>query len=264
MNRRGSESGRMMVTEDHWIAKGSLQPAPPHAAVGSKEERDLLLRQSYVRIFQDDNGTTVKWAMFAPNWASLYFSMEWIHSSPGPYFLHYHSAGWFNEKYESASEASDRISQLMAKSDVHLSSTVYIHEVDEDREDVPGLLKTALHDLKADEDHSIDCLYDPASHKYRVFRVGAQSTIAKFYGMSPVSYPCLTGHSYDQAVSRIYPTVTRTGEPHFDHIYAAMASPNGDVVWVPYQRVVLPLSLGRGKRGVRVVTEIAKVDISPL
>ena len=95
-------------------------------------------------------------------------------------------------------------------------------------------------------------------------RVGSQSTIAQLWGMSPVSYPCLTGHSYDQAVSRIYPEVSRTGDPHYDHIYAAMASPVGDVMWVPYQRVVLPLQHGRSKKGVRIVTELAKVDISPL
>jgi hypothetical protein len=79
-----------------------------------------------------------------------------------------------------------------------------------------------------------------------------------------VSYPCLTGHSYDHAVSRVYPEVNRSGEPHHDHIYAAMAAANGDVVWVPYQRVVLPLNLSRSRKGVRIVTELAKVDISPL
>ena len=65
-------------------------------------------------------------------------------------------------------------------------------------------------------------------------------------------------------MSRVYPQVSRTGQAHYDHIYAAMASANGDVVWVPYQRVVVPLHLGRSKKAVRVVTELAKVDICPL
>ena len=95
-------------------------------------------------------------------------------------------------------------------------------------------------------------------------RIGAQSTIAKLWGLNPVCYPCLSGHSYDQAVSRAYPEVFRTGEPRYDHVYAAMASTRGDVVWVPYQRVVLPLRHERNKRAVRIVTELAKVDISPL
>lgn len=248
-----------MSTQIHWVSKGSLQPAP-----AGVEERELLHRQGFVKIEQDENGTTVKWTMFSSNWASLFFAMEWIHCTPGPYRLHYYSAGWFTERYDTAWEAADRMTQLIYKSDIHLSRTVYIHDANEMRDDVPQLLKSALRDNDIDEDHSIDCIFDLSSHKFRVTRVGNQSTIARLWGMNPVSYPCLTGHSYDQAVSRIYPEVSRTGEPHYDHIYAAMTSPTGEVVWVPYQRVVLPLRIGRNKKGVRIVTELAKVDISPL
>ncbi|MGH6853896.1 MAG: hypothetical protein ACREDX_00285 [Aestuariivirga sp.] len=253
-----------MVSGTHWISRGALTPPPLDADKTIAGERDLLHRQGFVKIVQDENGTAIKWAMFTGNWAALYFLMEWIHGCPGPYHLYYHSAGWFHEKYETVAEAADRMIQLLHKSDIHLSSTIYIHDANANRQDVPELLKTALHDNDADEEHSVDCLYDTSSRKFRVSRVGSQSTIAQLWGMSPVSYPCLTGHSYDQAVSRVYPLVTKTGDPHYDHIYAAMASPVGDVVWVPYQRVVLPLRNGRSKKGVRIVTELAKVDISPL
>lgn len=253
-----------MVVGTRWISMGVLLPTPPHCENQPVDERDLLHRRGHVKIIEDVNGTTIKWAMFTANWASLYFASEWIHSCPGPYHLYYHSAGWFHEKYESAVEAGERITQLVYKSDIHLSRTVYIYEANENRKDVPHLLKAALQHNEADEEHSIDCLYDASSRQFRVSRVGSKSTIAQLWGMSPVSYPCLTGHSYDQAVSRVYPEVSRTGDPHYDHIYAAMASPVGDVVWVPYQRVVLPLRHGRSRKGVRVVTELAKVDISPL
>lgn len=252
-----------MVTGIHWISKGVLTPPPMSVDNALIDERDLLHRQGFVKIVQDDNGTTIKWAMFTANWASLYFSMEWIHGSLGPYHLSYHSAGWFHEKYATAAEAAERMSQLIAKSDIHLSRTVYIRDADRNRADIPDLMKAALRDNEADEEHSIDCMFDPQAQKFRVNRVGAKSGIARFWGMSPVSYPCLTGHSYDQAVSRIYPAVCRTGDPHYDHIYAAMVSSKGEVVWMPYQRVVLPLRGGRSKKGVRVVTELAKV-IPPL
>ena len=247
-----------------WVKDGRFQSPQLPAGATALDERALLHRESFVKITEDETGTTMRWAMFTSNWASLYFAIEWIHGALGPYQLQYYSAGWFNERYEHAWEAADRIHHLIHKSDVHLSQTVYIQDADESREDVPYLLKKALTENAIDEDHSIDCTYDPSSQKFRVARVGAQSTIAKLWGMNPVSYPCLTGHSYDQAVGKIYPEVSRTGEPHYDHIYAAMASANGDVVWVPYQRVVLPLKIGRSKKGVRVVTELAKVDISPL
>ena len=257
-------AGRTMTAGTHWVANGRMTSLQHNGDDAVPDERALLHRQGYVKIVESDTGTIVRWAMFSANWASLYYVTEWIHGAAGPFQLQYYSAGWFNERYDHAWEASDRIDQLIYKSDVQLSQTVYIQDAYPGRDDIPMLLQKALTESAIDEDHSIDCTYDPSSQKFRVARVGSQSTIANLWGMSPVSYPCLTGHSYDQAVSRIYPEVSRTGEAHYDHIYAAMASANGDVVWVPYQRVVLPLKMGRSKKAVRVVTELAKVDISPL
>ena len=241
-----------------------MQASPVMGERPPSNERALLHREGYVKITVDETGVTIRWAMFSANWASLYFVSEWVHGERGPFTLQYHSAGWFNERLEQAWEVSDRINQLIQKSDVHLSQTVYIQDGASQDDDVPLLLKKALSENCADEDHSIDCLFDNSSQKFHVARVGPKSTIAQVYGLSPVSYPCLTGHSYDQAVSRVYPKVIQSGVPHYDHIYAAMSSPTGDVFWVPYQRVVLPLKTNRNKRGVRIVTEVTKVDIAPL
>jgi hypothetical protein len=247
----------------YWVSDGKVRPAPEGAA-SAQGERALLQRQGFVKIVEDETGTTLRWSMFSANWSSLFFVAEWVHGAMGPFHLQYYSAGWFNERFEHAHGAADRMHHLIQKSDVHLSQTVYIRSVLETPRDVPALLQQVLRDNAADEECSIDCMYDPSSQRFRVARVGRHSTIAKLWGVNPVSYPCLTGHSYDQAVSRIYPQVSRSGEPHYDHIYAAMASANGDVVWVPYQRVVLPLIMGRNRKAVRIVTELAKVDISPL
>jgi hypothetical protein len=253
-----------MAEAVHWVAHGRLKPATELRAGERPDERALLHREGFVKIVESETGTTVRWAMFSANWAALYFVMDWIHGAIGPFQLQYYSAGWFNERYDHAWEASDRIHHLIHKSDVHLSQTVYIQDGEEDRGDVPELLQKALKSNFMDEDHSIDCIYDSASQRFHVARVGKESSIARVYGLSPVSYPCLTGHSYDQAVSRIYPQVIQSGEAHYDHIYAAMSSPTGEVFWIPYQRVVLPLKISRNKRGVRVVTEVTKVDISIL
>ena len=248
----------------HWIKDGKIKAPPGEGGPARSEERALLHRESYVKTLESETGTIVRWAMFSSNWASLYFAMEWIHGAFGPFQLQYHSAGWFNERYDHAWQATERIHHLIHKSDVHLSQTVYMKDVSVDREDVPMLLKQALKEQQIDEEHSIDCMFDTASQKFQVSRVGPKSSIAQVYGLSPVSYPCLTGHSYDQAVSRIYPEVIQTGAPHYDHVYAAMSSPVGDVFWIPYQRVVLPFKTGRNKRGVRIVTEVTKVDVAIL
>ena len=254
-----------MATCIHWVFDGRIVPPPPGVeACSEMEERDLLQRTGYVKLVESEQGTTVRWSMFSRNWASLFFVAEWLQGAFGPYQLQYYSAGWFNERHDQPWMVADRIRHLIHKSDVHLSQTVYIRKATESGRNMPPLLHRALKDNAASEDVSIDCAYDPSSHRYRVARVGPQSTIAKLWGLNPVSYPCLIGHSYDEAVSRAYPHVSRTGEPHYDHIYAAMASARGDVVWVPYQRVVLPLVQGRNRKSVRVVTELAEVDISPL
>lgn len=254
-----------MATQIHWLLDGRLVPPPAAAETDTPiAERDLLQRAGFVKIIEGAQGTSIRWSMFSRNWASLFFAAAWLEQAFGPCRLQYYSAGWFNERHEQPRAAADRILQLIHKSDVHLSQTVYIHKAAEARRDMPPVLHRALRDNAASEDVSIDCAYDPSSQRYRVARVGPQSTIAKLWGLNPVSYPCLIGHSYDEAVSRAYPQVTRSGEPHYDHIYAAMASARGDVVWVPYQRVVLPLIQGRGRKGVRVVTELAEVDIAPL
>jgi hypothetical protein len=58
--------------------------------------------------------------------------------------------------------------------------------------------------------------------------------------------------------------VLKTGNAHYDHVYAAMTAADGNVVWIPYQRVVLPKRFAHGKRGVAIVTEQTKVDIALL
>lgn len=253
-----------MATRIHWVQDGRILPVAPVADEADfTDERDLLQRAGCVKIVENEQGTTLRWTMFSRNWASLFFAAEWLQGALGPYHLQYYSAGWFNERHEQPWLAADRLHQLIHKSDVHLSQSIYIRKAGSGKH-VPPLLQKALRDNAVAEEVSVDCAYDPSSHRFRVARVGPQSTIAKLWGLNPVSYPCLTGHSYDRAVSLAYPKVTRSGEPHHDHVYAAMASIRGDVVWVPYQRVVLPLAQGRNRKGVRVVTELAEVDISPL
>jgi hypothetical protein len=232
------------------------------AAHLSPEQMD---RHNLVMAVVEGGAVTLRWFASGRNWASLFVASEWIESFPGPYSLNYYVSGWFRETFVNCIDARERLFDLIAKSDVHLSSSIYVSEPKEDRDGVPELLRSALQENRTDEEHSIDCFVDPHSGRFKVQRVGAQSSIAKFYGlMTPISYPCLTGHSYDQVVSRIYPEVARSGHPHYDHVYAAMAAPDGDVMWIPYQRVVLPLHEQKGRQGVRIITELTKVDVRPL
>ncbi len=79
--------------------------------------------------------------------------------------------------------------------------------------------------------------------------------------MSPVSYACRSGNSYDEVISEAYTDVLRTGKPRYDHVLAAMRMPDNVVRWMPYQRIVVPTRMGEKLMSVSVVAEIANVEI---
>jgi hypothetical protein len=119
-----------------------------------------------------------------------------------------------------------------------------------------------LDENMAPPDFSVDCVLDEAAGRFRVERIGPKSAIARLWGLSPVSFPCINGGSYDFAVSQAYQKVLKTGSPHYDHVLAAMVRPDGEPVWVPYQRLVMLNSNRPGKRKVTVVSELAPVNIT--
>lgn len=250
-----------MTSQVSWIARGRIVAPPEVDGAEPVSEDHLLEREGMVRIRHGLDGTEIKWSVFAANWSSLYFVLEWIESYPGPFTLKYYLVGWFEEHVETANEARDRIEIILAKSDIHLTQRTFIRAADPSRRDMPPLLRNALVDKTALPDHSIDCIYDEAHNRYRVDRIGSETPIAKVFGFHPVSYPCINGLTYDQMVSEAYGQVVSTGQPHYDHVIAAMTTPHGSVVWFPYQRVILPRKRGDGSKGVSVVSQVARVDI---
>lgn len=248
---------------EFWISQGRLVPRPEFENSQDLPERVQLERSNLVKVIVCEQGATIKWHAFAANWASLYFAKEWIGTFAGPYTLNYYISGWFSETYREASQARDRIDQLIAKSDLQLSSRVYIKSLDPSGHRLPDKLRKTLDAGQAPEDSSIDCSIDEATGRVKVERIGSNSAIAKLWGMSPVSTPCLSGTTYDKVVSAAYAEVIKTGRPHYDHIYAAMMRPDGEVAWIPYQRVVLPHVKRRGRQHlVTVVSEITPVEIA--
>jgi hypothetical protein len=247
---------------EFWISKG-LVPKPVPADGRPLQERILLDRHNLVKVTSTDMGTTVKWHAFGANWASLFFAKEWIGTFPGPYTLIYYMSGWFSETLIDPIDARDRLDQLIAKSDLHLSSRVYTQSFDPKTRVLPDIIRRTLEAGQAPAEASIDCSFDAETGRVKVERIGANSAIARLWGLSPVSTPCLSGTSYDKVVSRAYADVLQTGRPHYDHIYAAMMGADGEVAWIPYQRIVMPLPKVRGRaRQVSVVSEIMPVEIA--
>lgn len=250
-----------MDAQVYWIENGRIAPAAARSDAGQTDEDARIHRHGLVKVTAGAKGIELKWAVCAPNWASLYFAMDWLSGAHGPFILKYHLAGWFEETIAAPAKARGRIDQIIAKSDIHLTRRTYVREANPKSRSVPAILRAAWTERMANPDISVDCVFDERAQRFRVLRIGAHSTIAKLWGLTPVSYPCINGGSYDQIVAQAYRRVLKTRRPHFDHVFAAMTAADNTHVWIPYQRVVLPHRVPGGKPAVSVVTEIAPVDI---
>jgi hypothetical protein len=251
-----------MDGEELWLNAGRFAPRPAAGDGRAIPEGDILGRMGYVKLSVGRGLTEIKWMALAANWASLLIAKEWVGETPGPYTLRYFVSGWFSETIRDAGHAARRIDEIMAKSDIHLVSRVYVRELDPGKVALPQTIMQTLDSKHAPPEFSIDCVLDESAGRFRVERIGAKSAIAKLWGLSPVSFPCINGGSYDFTVAQAYRKVLKTGAPHYDHVLAAMLRPDGEPVWIPYQRLVLPNSNRPGRRRVTVVSEVAPVDIT--
>lgn len=246
-----------------WIRNGEFVHRPQKHNGSEYQDKTLIDQFGMVRVESGLYGTDIKWNMSCPNWASLMVAAATLQACSGPFTLHYFNAGWFTEVIPDAKDASDRLNQLIYKSDVRLSDRAYTSVVSANTPKVPSILKSALETGTAPDMVSVVCSVEPEQEICRVDHVGNESLIARIWGVSPNSYPCINGHSYDRTVTPEYFKVLKTGRPHYDHVLASMVRPNGEQHWIGYHRVILPeLSLGRKR--VRVISELAPVQIQLL
>ena len=246
-----------------WIRDGEFVSRPLKENGTDYQDKTLIDQLGMVRIESGAEGTEVKWNMSCPNWGSLMLAAGVLAACVGPFCLRYFNSGWFVENLSNADEASLRIERLIFKSDVRLSDRAYTAVVIPDLSVVPNQLKEALRSGSAPEQISVVCTVEPERETCQVDHVGNDSLIARIWGVSPNSYPCLHGHSYDRAVTPEYFKVVTTGKPHYDHVLASMVRPNGEQHWIGYHRVILP-ELSAGRKRVRVISELAPVQIQLL
>jgi hypothetical protein len=252
-----------MQTITMWIRDGALTATPKRENGAEFQDKALFDAFGMVRILCDSAGTEVQWSMACPNWGSLMLAAKLVTTCTGPYRLKYFNAGWFVEEHEDRAKAADRIETLIFKSDVRLSNRAYTAVAIPDLHIVPKELKAALESGDAPDDRSIVCYVEPDREVSQVEHVGRNSLIARIWGISPNSYPCLNGHSYDRVVTPEYFKVVRSGRAHYDHVLASMVRPDGELHWLSYHRVILPDEKA-GRKRVRVISELAPVAIKLL
>jgi hypothetical protein len=253
---------KVMQGQRYWIAGGNKLPDSSIEHVLDGVEAERFNHDGAVRVTTGSLGTEIKWSVFSPCFASLFYVIEWLSAASLPIVLRFYLSGWFEETCFTVGQAINRIEQIIAKSELHLTRRTFVEEFDPKGKMLPPILQKTWADHTVSPENSIDCVYEEQSRNFRVDRIGSQSTIAKYYGMSPVSYACKSGNSYDEVVSEGYAQVLRSGKPRYDHVLAAMRMPDNIVRWVPYQRIVVPRRNSERLQIVSVVAEIANVEIS--
>ncbi len=250
---------------DFWVDDGCVTSPP--SGVDGRQLPDRLIFQntSFVKVELHDNYILVKWTLSAGNWSSLFYVMRWLQDLNGPVILQFFNSGWFREKHGSTEKAIERIDKLIANSDIRLSARTYIQPVNPSLSALPPRLRKAWDAGRLPELQSVVCEVDHGFARSKVSYVGPESAIAKVWGLSPVSYPCQNGHSYDRVVSQPYFDVVKRNRPHHDHVLAAMAQPDGEVTWFSYQRLIVPGKISAsGMPTVEIMSEPATVEISVL
>jgi hypothetical protein len=253
------------VTEnlDIWIERGETVSPPTPASAQTNAYSVLLANPGMVNFQSNPTGVTVRWVMAAANWSSLIFLQSYIVTLKGPFKLEFFNGGWFNESIHSALDAASRIDFLMMKSDRRFTTRAFTRPVTPKSIRLPDLLRSAFESGESQDDYTVSCAVGRDTGRIIVEKIGHHSTLAKLWGQSDVSFPCRTGNTYDHIVSQPYHDVIRTGQPHYDHVCAAMVQPTGRLDWVSYQRIVFPGPLSAdGNPTVRSLCELAPIDIS--
>jgi hypothetical protein len=247
-----------------WIRDGKLVGRMTRTDGTPMSDKAQLEHFSAVKIDTTADGTTMQWHMGSANWASLLYAVTFVRTLSAPYRIMYFNMGWIEETISDATRLALRIEQLICKSDVHFSQRIYTQEESTEIGDLPRNLGEALARGDVDDEVSVICRVDLDRHASTVAQVGEKSLIASIWGVSQVSFPCLSGNSYDRVVSQSYFEAVQRNRPIYDHVLAVMVKPDGEHHWMGYQRVILP-DPGKGaKRSVKVVSAMAPVSINLL
>jgi hypothetical protein len=251
-----------MQGQRFWIVDGKRLPlAASLEDLPRDVERSRFEREGGVRVTTGLLGTEIKWSAFSPCFASLFHLLGWLPEAKAPYVLRYYMAGWFEERFEREGDAANRIEEVISKSELRITKKAFVAEADPDARELPPLIQATWKAEEIDPEISIDCMYDYRIKKFRVNRVGSKSTIARFWGTIPATYPFVNGGSYDEVVYQAYDEVLKTGQRRYDHVLAAMRMPNNIIHWLTYQRIVIPREDPAGIPRVTVITELSPVDI---
>jgi hypothetical protein len=242
-----------------WVDHGVFERVKEDALPMTPQDERTRLEAGQVRLTTGNIGTEVKWYVQTPCIASLFVVTEWLRKANAPYVLRFFTSGWFEEFYQTAGEAAQRIESVIARGDRHFPMRTFVQKVDPRPAALTSLIQHCLTTTDVPEELVVDCNFDQNTDRFVVRQVGSKSLMAKLYGQLENSFAHQSTGSFSDAVSEGYREVLNSGQPRTDHVLAALRLSNNQVHWVPYHRLILPVKIDGRKNGVRVVAEAARI-----
>ncbi len=253
-----------MAVQMLWIRNGFVEKADL-GDVGTISVNELLPFESgLVRIVSGAIGTEIKWSCHAPCHASLFAAAEMLSDFCGPFVLRCFYGGWFEQVIMDSVACRLRLADIVKLIDKPLPAVVLSQHLPIEPETLPPLLQRIWRAGEVDEDLAVDCVFDREQGTFIVHRVGRASVIARTFGTSPNSAPCVSFGRYASLINGSYFAALESGDVRYEHVLASIVFPNSVRRWVPYHRLVLPQGFGGRSNAVSVVTEISSVEIRPI
>ena len=242
-----------------WVNQGAFQRVSAETPELSAKEERQRFELGEVRITSGSIGSEIKWHVQTPCIASLFVVSDWLLKAQAPFVLRFYISGWFEEFYQTATQAIARLEAIIARGDRHFPVRTFVQQVEISKSILAPLVLDASTSVSTIDDVAIECVYNRENQRFNVTAVGKQSLIAKVYGDVESSFPRQSTGSYSDAVNLGYIDVLQSGKPRADHVLAALRFPNNTVYWVPYHRLILPV-LGQTKSdAVKVVSQFGSI-----
>ena len=242
-----------------WVKQGALERIGVDGQELTAADERNRFEQGEVRLTSGEIGTEIKWYAQTPCVASLFVVADWLLKARSPFVLRFYVSGWFEEFYQTAAEAADRLEAIISRGDRHFPVRTFVQQVEISKSILAPLITDANTTQDKIDDVAVECVYNRENHRFNVASVGKRSLIARVYGDIESSHPRQTTGSYSDAVNEGYVDVLQSGKPRSDHVLAALRFPNNNVYWVPYHRLILPVTGHAKQESVKVVAQFGSI-----
>lgn len=164
----------------------------------------------------------------------------------GPICLSLYKAGWFEEQFESAPAAIERIEQASALKNVSIPGCFMSFR--KKPEQIPGLF-SAIKNNPGHASHLLTLASSDADQGFPLVSVGSHSLMAEIMGAEWVAHgdfdlgPNATA---DRTVTRAYRNVLDTMDAYYDEALVCLMPTDPEPQWMRYHRLIWPVQKANG------------------